>query len=297
MKPKIHTVLVRNSSTDFGPHFWLSWLGCPRKAWLDTLQKQERDPSLLTGIIYFDIGSIFHGLKALHYSLPADAAMAIDTNRLRYKTEGGSLDTERYEEAIREAERLYRAYRAYWGPNDLGKIVAIEQEIRLQLEQRVISERPLTGGIDLICRLGKRDLKRLNFDSLPGLYVTDTKTRGSKDAMEYEMALHDVQFSTYTHLVEQKYQEPVQGFIVDLAYKGAHPSFERLLVPRMALQAEWEITRGALEVAGHARNKALAILDQKGLPEANIKHCFKRSRVGWDVCSYYKNGSCNRKQS
>lgn len=289
-KTKTHTVHIRTSSTDFGPHFWLSWLGCARKAWLDGLQRNHRDPSLLSGILYFDIGSIFHGLKALHYSLEPDKAMAIDTNRLQYKTEGGPLDTEKYEEAIREAERLYRAYRAFWGPRDFGKIVAVEEEIE------AAAPRKLTGGIDLICRLNKRDLKRLNFDSEPGLYPVDTKTRSNKDPMEYELALHDSQFSTYAKLVEDKYSESVKGFIVDLAYKSLRPTFERFVVPRMALAAEWERTNDMLRIAGARHGQALGALAEGSLPEVNIRECFRRSRIGWDICQHYKNNQCDRKQ-
>lgn len=295
-RSKIHTALVRTSSTDYGPHFWLSWLGCERKAWLDSLERENRDPSELSGIIYFDVGSVFHALKALHYSLPAAQAMAIDTSRLRYTTAGGPLDTERYEEAIREAERLYRAYRAYWPPNDLGRVLHIEEEFRMALPLRDgVSPIEVTGGIDLVAKLGKRDLKRNGLDGMPGIYPVDTKTRSKKDPHEYELALHDAQFATYPQLLKEKYGDELQGFLVDLAYKTSTPSFERFLVPKMALDTEWPIVESAYRRAHARRFESLRLIDDGGLPPTNIRECFKKSFMGVDMCAHYRSGLCRRR--
>lgn len=153
----------------------------------------------------------------------------------------------------------------------------------------------VTGGIDLVARLGKRDLKRLNLDGLPGVYPIDTKTRGSKDPMEYELALHDAQFATYPQLLKAKYGDELRGFLVDLAYKTTRPTFERFIVPKIALDNEWEVTRSAIERASDRRGAALSLIDGGGLPPVNIRECFKRTRVGWELCKHYKSGACRRK--
>lgn len=290
-RSKIHTVQVRTSSTDRGPHFWLSWLGCERKAWLDSLEREHRDPSELSGIDYFDIGTIFHALKALHYSLPAEEAMAIDTNKLRYVTPGGPLDVEKYADSIREGERLYRAYRAYWPPNDFGKILHVETEFGMTLPGEI----EVTGGIDLVCKLGRRDLKRLNLDGEPGIYPVDTKTRSKKDPHEYELALHDIQFATYPRLLISKYGDEIKGFLVDLAYKTVAPTFERFIVPKMALDNEWVVAENAIRRAADRRRSSLSLIANESLPEVNIRECFKKSVVGTDMCTHYKNGSCKRR--
>lgn len=299
---KWHTALVRTDSTAFGPHYWGGWIVCPRKAWLAELEKQHRDPGKLSGIAHFDIGSILHALLALHYSLDPNAAMALNTGRIRYVTAAGPLEVEDYAQAIAEAERLYRAYRVYWGKADLGKVVAVEKELGTHLPcyngQETIPV-TMTGGLDLVVRLTARDLKRQNLDGSPGLYIVDHKTRGQKDPIEYEMALHDLQFSTYPKLwdsVEKKLKDKVQGFLVNLLYKTKTPTFERFIVPKMALRAEWLRSEGLYAISMRERSYALSLVEAGGLPEARITACFKKHAAGWDICQFHKNGKCDRLQ-
>lgn len=289
--PKRYEAPVRTENTDRGVHFWLGWLGCDRKAWLKELKRAHQEPGRLSGIVYFDIGSIFHALLALYYSLPPRDGLALDTGRVRYTTSAGPLETDLYIEAISEAERLFRGYRAFWGAADLGCIISIEEEYRAKLSG---TDETVSGGVDLVCKLGKRDLKRLNLDGEPGIYPVDHKTRGRVDPMEYELATHDAQFSTYPKLVEA-YGDEIKGFIVNLAFKGARPTFQRMLIPRMALDAEWPSTRNALVMATERRANALKVIEAGGLPQPNITSCFKKSSVGWDLCEFYKDGSCDRK--
>ena len=63
-----YTAFVRTESTPFGVHTWDAWLRCERQAWLKELDRAEREPGKLSGVLHFDIGSIFHALLALHYS-------------------------------------------------------------------------------------------------------------------------------------------------------------------------------------------------------------------------------------
>jgi len=280
--------LVRTAPSRAGVHYWDTWLRCARLAWYDGLARENREPGRLTGILHFDIGTIFHALLALHYFLEPDKAAAINTGTLRYHTETGPLETEEYAEAIGEAERLYRAYRVFWGARDFGKVLAVEREY-----EKALGTGEVTAAIDLVVKLSKKDLARNKLDGEPGVYLVDHKTRGSRDPAEYEMALRSVQFSTYAAV----YGPEVKGFIVNLAYKGARPTFERILVPRMALTAEWEVSRGLLETAMREKKAAESLIEVGGLPEVRPGQgtCFKRSRVGWDFCSHYKSGRCSRK--
>lgn len=297
------TALVRTDSTPSGPHYWGGWLRCERQAWLNELERAHRDPGELSGILHFDIGSIVHALLALHYSAPSlHAQMKIDTTKVRYVTAAGPLDTEKYAEAIYEGERLFRAYRVYWGWQDLGKVVAVERELEMTIMRIGLEKdepQSLTGGLDLATKMSKRDLKRSGFpDATPGLYLHDHKTRSKKDPYEFEMACHDIQFSTYPKLVEtaEKKWGPVRGFMVNLLYKGTSPTFGRLLIPKMALDAEWPVSEGMYAQAFKAKRESLKIVEAGGLPMARTTACFKKSIVGWDICEFYKSAKCNRKQ-
>ncbi len=288
---KSRDVLVRTSSTDWGVHFWSDWLRCARMAWLNSLAKAHREPGRLTGIMHFDLGSIFHALLAFHYSLPAAKRLEVDTSKLRYVTEAGPLDAELYTQAIFEAEGLYRAYRLFF-QNEGFKVFAIEKEYEIEIE----AGQKVTIGLDFGTKLGKRDLKRMGLDGPSGIYPWDHKTRGRDDPAEYELATHDPQFSTYARVLDEHFNGELGGFIVNLAYKGPRPRFSRLLIPKMALKAEWTVTKGMLKLAQQERDKALRLVESGGLPEARTTNCFKRTPVGWEFCRYYKDGSCDRKQ-
>lgn len=301
MNKKRHTALVRTDPTAFGPHYWGTWTVCERKAWLIELERTHQEPGELSGVIYFDVGTILHALLALHYGTALEARQAIDTTRVKYVTAAGPLDVERYSEAIYEAERLFRAYRVYWGWNDLGKIVAVEKELEMTLPRGqtiTFSSQTITGGLDLISKMSARDLKKNGLQGEPGLYLHDHKTRSKKDPYEYEMACHDLQFSTYAKLVEtaEKKWGPVRGFIVNLIYKGTTPSFGRILISKDALEAEWKVSEGLYQVAFQAKRESLRVLEAGGLPTARTRACFKKSIVGWDICPFYKSRQCDRQQ-
>ena len=299
MSTKAHTVQVRTAPTPFGVHYWTSWLKCPTAAWLDELARKERDPSQLSGVIYFDVGSLGHALLALHYSLPPQEALKLDTRKLKWMTSGGPLDKETYAEALEEADRLYRAYRAHWGAGDLGKVLGIEHELETQgnLGDPTRDAPILTGGLDLVVRLTAAQLKRSNLDGEPGVYVVDHKFYSRPDPATYELALHDMQFAMYPELWDRgnpTTRDACKGTIVNLIYKKLPPSFERLLLPRRALQLEARVFNQAQQAAASIRNSSLEAVKAGGAPFANIAHCFKRSSFGWDFCAHYKSGVCKR---
>lgn len=286
------TVTIRTDSTPNGVHSWYSWLGCHRKAWLGEIDRAHRVPTdVLSGKDYFDIGSIGHGLLALHYSIPYEKALRLDTTRLTYKLDHGArLDVETHAADIEEATRLYRAYRLHYPKNDLGKVVDIEKEFELEM-----GAMSLSGGLDLVVRMTSKDLTRNGLDGLPGIYIVDHKFYSKKDPMAYELALHDPQFITYPYLYEAARRVEVQGTIVNIIYKTVNPGFERFVIPKMAINAEWPIVSGALGLAARNKAAALKIVEDGGLPEVNTRECYKRSSFGTDVCKYHKNGSCDRR--
>lgn len=283
-------VTIRTDSTANGVHSWYSWLNCPRKAWFKELSRAHREPrTTLSGRTAFDVGSIGHALLALHYSLPYEKAMQINTSRLTYKLDNGlPLDTDIHAADIEEASRLYRAYRLHHRKNDLGKVLDIEKEF--EVSQGACK---LSGAPDLVVKMTARDLANNSLDGSPGIYVVDHKFYGKKDPMAYELAMHEPQFVTYPKI----YPQEVAGTIVNIIYKTAAPSFERFLVPKMAINSEWPIVSDSLALAARNRETALKIVEGGQLPEVNTQDCFKSTRYGVDVCRYYKDNSCNRRMS
>lgn len=280
-------ITIRSNSTENGIHSYYSWLSCPRKAYLNELKRKEKVPNgFLSGIDAFDIGSIWHGLLAAHYETPD-----FDTTRLTYKLDDGSSLDENHFESRRDAEALFLAYRAHYLRADFTKILDIESEFEL-----VLPNFKLSGGLDLVVGLGKRDLKKMNIDGQPGVYVIDHKTRSKKEAMEYELALHNPQFAAYPKLAETKYGSEVRGMIINLGVKTKTPSFERLLIPKMATDLEWNrVTLPQLGIASRLKEEARRAIESKILPEARTNECFTYQFGGWKACNFYSNNQCDRR--
>lgn len=294
---------IRTSSTLTGVHYWMDWLRCPRMAWLGELAKESAPIGQMSHVDYFRVGSILHGLMALHRSLPPDEAMALSTDNISYKTDAGPLDPDEFHEDIAAAEQLYRNYKAYWGPLAVvGKVLAVEKDLQVLLGGNPNLDPGaviLTGGLDLVLKLSKRDVERMGTPGLeePGVVIVDYKTAAGPSPEDFELYLHDAQLATYPRLWEANGGDRVIGFLVEKLYKAGAKKCERLFIPRRALDTEWVSTEGALKLAVLERDKARYQIAHGGLPDANTTQCFRRTRVGWEFCTHYKSGQCDRKQN
>ena len=283
-------ITLRTNSTPNGVHSTVAWLKCPRKAWLDDLARDTKTPTgKLSGTAAFDVGTIVHGILAAHYS--SKNPDRIDTRHFVYRLDSGpDLDRDAHREDIALAETLYRAYRVFWRGADFTKVLDVEIEIEIDTGLGF----KLSGGLDLVVKATKRELKKMGIDGETGIYIPDHKTRTRNDPAEFELACHDAQFASYPVLARAKYGNEVKGIIVNRLFKSG--VFDRFHVPLMATDTEWRsVTLPSLKIANAKKLTSLAAAASSGLPEANTSQCFSWKGGGWDFCRHYRSGACDRR--
>lgn len=194
-----------------GWHLYSEYLyGCARRAF-----ETKNDVPRLSSKPELAIGTVYHGLQAqfrrpeglpdnlasVEYSVPVSAGVR------------------------REAESLFRAYRADFPAAHLGEVLAIEQGVWGELGGRRVSAR-----LDLVTKPPKSLAKRRGLPPLPtGVLITDFKTAGSgffADRQRWE-----IQFLVQQELWLQHHGGRVAGTLVDIAVKAKPATFQTIYVP------------------------------------------------------------------
>lgn len=281
MKTTLHTTLGTGSGTGFS--YYNQWAsGCNKKAALDTKAREERTG---TGDIpAFGIGRILHALLELHYKRGKGAPF--DVGAVKYS------DTVDEEERV-EAERLFRWYRMHYAPDELGKVLEIEEGYpRNKKEAAAIEEAvgisPFTFKPDLVVRLGKKEFNRLKLAMPelpgPGKYLVDHKSEGMWDQGALDRHMGKLQFTAYMlgyNAANPK--DPCLGLIDNIIMKYKQPEGKRIYIPLpdeaqvKALHAMWR----------YASNQMQTAYDW---PNPNEYNCFPRGRI----CYWFSQGICNR---
>jgi hypothetical protein len=285
MKPILHT--MPSSGSPRGLHYWLGWLGCPRRAWYQE-QRDKNEPQAFEKTLA--IGSIFHAYCEIYYKTilgkGKEGGFKFDTNYVKFSQVEDCVDGT-MEEARATAERMFRYYRVASPPDDFGKIVAVEQAIKAPEGLFPVE---VTGRIDLVVKFTKASaLKfnhRWNCDVQEGVYIVDHKTRGSYGPSTSDADALSLQFPCYALIWNALNREKVQGVIVNTVGKDKNVHITRSTVPLM-LDAQEKVIRDALYWANKRREEAYGNIP----PMANVVHCMDYYRA----CPFWTEGLCNRR--
>lgn len=262
--------------------------GCAKKYWLN--KDSEDTDSLGSGAL--QIGTIAHALLARYYDSQDQRWAA---SAIKY-TSTSTVDPE----CRREAERIFKAYRIRFPPNELGKVVGVEYSLPEKVnsewnfetvQARTVGEAvgiyPYSCQIDLAVDIKAKDVKRLRATrklhlTKPGLYLVDHKTASSYGNAAMEKYIHDVQFTAYMMAWNAAYPEKqCKGMLVNVLIKTKEPRFETILVPPPNKKSKAIVRKIANRASIYIKNNYQA---------PNPDRCFDWGRS----CKYLRSGECQR---
>lgn len=274
---------IAGSGSGYGISYWSNWMRCEKAAFFaeTAVRGPTTKPALVTG-------TVAHGFLELYYKLAmknAKRALTLDTMAVSFVDDAG--DPCDFAEAARlEGERIFRAYRRIYPPDELGEIVAVEQKYEGKDVQRAVQCNPFTFKPDVEVYEDARNAKRLfktrRIQVSKGYYLVDHKTDGGREWAD-QMFMNSVQFTAYMVGWQARYpKRELMGLLVNVLPKTKNPEFRTLVVP-YPTQKQQQVLFDFLEQAQERRNRAL--LTKQPLP--NITHCF-----GFEPCSFIN--SCSR---
>lgn len=173
---------------------------CPRMAYLDELNRQQR---IEEGDVFYDtlgegalyIGSVFHALAAAYYQGTLKGLVV----------ELSDFSTDEVSEGFLEGLRLFNAFIKDPEFAQFGKVVSVEEEYRAPMNFVGFE---LTIKPDLVTYMNQEDVDR--FHRLhkgpdgeevllpgPGLYLHDHKTSEKKNSSDSTTMQEDPQFNLY----------------------------------------------------------------------------------------------------
>lgn len=281
---------VSSGGSGFGISFWKNWLGCQAKAMqLEELAAEARakkTPAKLTEDKALLIGTIVHSYLELYYSLPGQRALKLNTTAVEFMDDtGNKLDV--VADARLEAERIFRIYRARFPPNELGKVISVEEQLEGDAIDQAVHCRPFTSKPDLVVKIGQADIKRLKKtrridlkDLGPGYYAVDHKTGGDGEYAD-EAYTNETQFTSQLLGLQAKYpRRAFKGLLVNVLPKDKRPDFRTVVVP-FPSSAKQQVLFSMLALAQRRRYEAYKADGRFAYP--NVTHCFDYRKR----CAFY----------
>lgn len=263
----------------FGISFWKNWMGCEKKALYlerisEAVRNGERAPSLPPKKALIT-GTVAHGFLELYYRLAvknAKKALQLNTVAISFVDDAGDpLDVA--EDARLQGERLFRAYRAVYPPDEIGEIVEVESLYKGKVVESAVQCSPFTFKPDLVIHLDKAACKRLKKtrylnDLLPGYYIVDHKTATENEFTD-AMFKDEVQFSAYNLGWQWSHpKKELKGTLVNILGKGKRPEFRTIFI-EFPNPGKVDTLHTFLSIAQERRQRALATY-----PYPNITHCY-----------------------
>lgn len=281
MKPIIHTIPTGGSGR--GYHYYRSVATCPRRAWL-----AKNNPFGEAREIATQIGTIYHALQEVYRS---DAGEGFDTRAVEYVHDSGA-PFDIIEEARARAEEIFREYRVKFGPRDLGRPIAIEENVASEAGDLWLPDpkMPLTARLDLVVRIDVPTALRIRakreLNVRPGFYAVDFKTDAYPTPADRDRYVADLQFMIQQFLWNARNpRQQLSGVLIDVAYKTKRPQFGLIYVPPVG-DLELHIVRNWLAQMWEYHERVMG-----DYPPANPTACFDWKRA----CHWLIQERCDRK--
>ena len=259
---------INSSGSGFGVSYWSRWMGCPAKAhYAETSNIKGKPKKALV------LGSVAHGLLELYYKLAmksVNRALALNTTAVSFVDDAGD-PADVKEDARLEGERIFRAYRLTYPPDEFGTILAVERLYK-DVGKAVICK-PFSFKPDMELNLSKAEAKslfksrRIKVDK--GYWLVDHKTDGGFPWSD-QAFMDAVQFAAYCMEWQEFFPDrELNGLLVNVLPKTKNPEFRTLVYPYPSKKKQ-EIAKNFLAQAQERRAGAYA----SGVAKANIAHCY-----------------------
>jgi len=279
MKPLLHTLPTGGSGHGFS--YWASWMGCALQAELKAARAAVQKYDANSGRT---VGSILHALLELYYT--RGKQHPFDACAVKYTQDSGDVaDVD--DNARIEAERLFRAYRMRFPPDELGKVLHAEVTVAdSPAMDEAVGVSPFTIKPDLVVSLTGLQAKRLRatrgISIKSGRYIVDHKTDAAKWKIMYPRYFHDLRFTAY--MVGWNAARPackVDGLIVNSLVKTTAVNFVTIVIPLPGRTETEALHRFMLDAQR---------IQAQSLHEPNATRCFDYN----EVCPFLADGTCNR---
>jgi hypothetical protein len=206
------------------------------------------------------------------------------------------LTCDEFDQAKSMAVKLFDAYRGLYGPDDLGKVLAIEKALpSTEAFANKIHKRlglSATCRIDLVVRVNRKVAdalsERAGDDIEPGVWIVDFKTMSRRFQSSIDEYRTSIQFTMGQLLWNQENpRNKAKGTLVDVAIKTSQPKFELVKVGPLTSKRERTLS------------------DQMALSDANVNTeddlgPYVQPNTAWchayKTCMYETNGECPKRK-
>jgi hypothetical protein len=268
LNPILHT--LAGTGTQWG---WSYWTGQPTCSKQQALRKAN--PSVgLSGIKPLDIGTIFHALCDIYYTMVMDTeqdADLMDTTMIEW-VDPMEHPESYVEKIIQEADRVFQAYRLNHEPLEFGEPLATEEIYTVEdfYGLHTFQTRP-----DLEIEPDEETAKLLGLPGA-GIYTVDHKTWAYPNAndslyCESELRFHSC-MAAYVKANPDR-ADFYRGNIVNAIYKSRNVTFKRFFLPYSRLDESR--LAGACKLMADAENE-----------RANPLACSTR----YENCKFFRKG-------
>lgn len=266
---------LSGGGSGYGISFWESWMGCEAKAYFQEKARGQKTKAKLPVKKALVTGTVTHGFMELYYKLAMKnirRALQLNTVAVSFVDDAGDpLDVD--EEAKLEGERIFRAYRMQYPPEELGEIVEVEQRYEGKDIEEAVDCSPFTFKPDMVIKVDKFQAKLLfatrRIKIEPGYWLVDHKTDGGREWAD-QMFMDRVQFTAYMIAWQARYpRRSVKGLLVNVLPKTKVPEFRTVVVPYPNAKRA-DIMHNFLWQAQQRRKLAF----ERSLAKANISHCY-----------------------
>jgi hypothetical protein len=289
MKAVLQT--IGGGGSGYGISFWKMWMVCVMRAHLAELAmveaRKRKEPIKMPAKKALVTGTVAHGFLELYYKLAmknALKALKLNTLAVSFVDDAGDpLDVA--EDGRLEGERIFRAYRSVYPPDELGEIVEVEKRYEGPVIEKAVGISPFTFKPDMAICLDTSDTKRLvktrRIKIAQGYWLVDHKTSGEREWTD-RMFMDEVQFIAYCVAWQALYpKRELNGLLVNVLPKTKRPEFRTLVVPFPSpkrQQVLFNFLRQAQEKRAFAEEQFL---------KANITQCYNP-----EPCAFL--GVCDR---
>jgi len=196
--PILHT--MHSGGSGSGLSFYRNWATCPRRGYLDQLASAAGHPTS-SDSIETRTGSIYHAFQELYETTKTPNFDTVAVEFVHDSGETANIE----EDARREAERLFRAFRVRYRPGNLGRPLGVE--ILVKSSELKAPPRWLPAGMVLTAKFDKvvkvtvgdviRIRKERGLNLRTGYYLVDYKTDKFISAATDDKYRAETQFMLY----------------------------------------------------------------------------------------------------
>jgi hypothetical protein len=294
MTPILHTLMTGGSGT--GMSYWLKWLDCPKKAWLDE-QADSPEARAAYCMTYSAtlVGTIGHALMEMFWKSKVGVS---DWAAIRYSE--GAIDADARSEAEKCVACLLGWIRDEESAVPLGtaKVVAVEETCAIADAKALLGCKEFSMRADLVLELTKTHtdaLKKCVQNESPGIdgaieilkpgrWMFDYKFYGQRTGNLLDRSMGSTQFAAYQAVWNHLHPDrAVLGCIQVTVFNLKSPVVRFTVVPPPSKDMLATVINLLAQADDIARNVG-------PIPKPLDHNCFPYGKV----CPHLASGACRR---